>query len=228
MLKGFSNKKTTQKEDNMKYTKIIGVLAIGLATILPTQAQLGGFGKKLLGNAGDQQGGADLGKMENDLFSKMTPAADLLEAASKLYDEALGLKKKDNKKAAKKDSKGVIVLAGMKAATETGKGLGNAAKNPDSVTMSPEQKEKFKQAHAKLREGFAAFVAVTVPVALAIKEVTEKDPKALLFHPELAMLGLACVKDVATFAKMGVDSAKFAKAKLIDVPSGEAGFIPAK
>ena len=212
----------------MKYTKIIGVLAIGLATILPTQAQLGGLGKKLLGNAGGQQGGADLGKMEDDLFSKMTPAADLLEAASKLYEEALESKRKDNTEASKKTSKSPAPLAKFKAARAAGGTIAEAAKNPDKVNMSPEQKEKFKQAHAKLREGFAAFVAVSVPVALAIKEVTDKDPKALLLHPDLALLGLACVKDVATFAKMGIDSAKFAKAKGIDVSAEDGEFKSAK
>ena len=214
----------------MKYTKIIGVLAIGLATILPTQAQLGGLGKKLLGNAGGQQGGADLGKLEDDLFTKMTPAADLLAAARKLYNEAFDIKEKEGTEKVKDDSKAAGVNAGFKAMGSLGKVMNERAKNPEKIKMSPEQQEKFKQAHAKLGEGFAAFVAVSVPVALAIKEVTEKDPKALLLHPQLALLAVACVKDVTTIAGIGVTSAKLAKElKIPNFNEGNSSFkIPGK
>lgn len=232
MRRAFSDRQITNKTI-MKKTKTIMqvakrtffLIAVAVAIESPTQAQLGGLIKKSLGGGGEQAGGgAEIGKMEEDLFSRVTPAADLLHESIQLYKEVLGLKIKDNTEAVKDKSKGAVVMAKFSACREGGKELEKAAKNLDKINMSPEQQEKYKQAHAKFREGFVAFVAVSVPVALAIKEITEKDPKALLFNKDLVLLGVACVRDLKTFADVGIASSRIGKAKIKEFPDDANNF----
>ena len=211
----------------MKTLNTLIVTLAAMVIVTPANAQLGKLGKGIPGVGGSkQEGGADVGKVEEEVFSKATPAADALYECIKLYAEALNLKLKDNTEAVKNASKSAIVMAKMSAFKDGGMQLQMAAKDPDKINMSPEQQEKFKQAHAKLREGFAKFVVVAVPVGLAIKEVTDKDPKALLLHKDLGLLGVACTKDVKTIADVGIASAKIGKAKVKAFPEGADDFNP--
>jgi hypothetical protein len=162
--------------------------------------------------------GPDVGAMSKDLFGNFTPAAKDLAEAADLYAKALDIKIKDNKAGAESKNESAVDLADMEKVNQVAKEVAEQAKDPDKLNMSPEQKETLKQAHQKLLSGGGKFVAVSAPTALAIKHVTDKDPKALALHPDLVRLAASCAKDGNTILGLLSDSRKLCKAKAIDVP----------
>lgn len=194
------------------------ILVVALNTAIFAQAGLGNLGK-IAGAAGIGKGGGDIQKIQSDLFGKFSPASVSLAEAAQLYAEALDLKIRDNSEAAKRKSEEAVAIAHMEYVKAVASEVGKAANDPDKINMSPEQKEKLKQAHTKLLEGGGKFVAVATPTALAINDITSKDPKALLGHPELVSLAAICTKDAGTLLSLLNNSSKLAKAKAIEVPA---------
>lgn len=212
-----------------KNTQLYWILIVTASLTLATNsfAQFGGLSKKIPGVGGGGGGSVDLGALSTDLFGKFSPAAQDLADASMLYAEALNLKVRDNKAASEKKNQSAVAIENMKIVNDVAKQVSDAAKDPDKVNMSPEQMEKLKQAHAKLLSGGGKFVLVAAPTALAIKQVTDKDPKALIMHPELVALATSCAKDGTTILGLLSDSRKLAKAKSIPV-SEDSDFTPPK
>lgn len=200
------------------YTLVIGV-AIGFTIPSHVHAQFGGLKKVIPPVVGGGSGG-DSSVNESEIFNNFSPASVALKEAAILYKEALDLKIKDNTEGAKKKSEGAVVIANMEIVNAVAKELSKAAQNPDKINMSPEQKEKFIKAHAKLLEGGGKFMVVSATTALAIKKITESNPAALVGHPELVQLGVICAKDATILLGLLSDSSKFAKAKAIKTPEG--------
>ena len=207
------------------YSQMLVAACLSLST--PCYAQFGGLSKSIPGLGGGGKVGVDVGALSTDLFGKFSPAAQDLADAAQLYREALDLKIRDNKAGAEKNNQSAVAIDNMEFVNEVSKEVSKAAKNPDKLNMSPEQKEKLKQAHTKLLSGGGKFVVVAAPTALAIKEVTDKDPSALLGHPELIKLAASCAKDGTTLLSLLNDSRKLCKAKSIEV-SAEGDFTPPK
>jgi len=173
--------------------------------VWPANGQFGGLGKKLPGIV-PSGGGVDISADVTAINQNLTPASKLLEEASALYQEALGLKKEAAKgKVKQSDLPDLVptqhVVKDEVPAIQTRMEQWNQQ-------LNEEQKQKCGQAHAKLTEGTAALALVAAPTALAIKKVTDSDPKGMLLRPDLASLGLLCAKDSAklmSFVKVATD-----------------------
>ncbi len=198
---------------------VAGLLAISAQS---AQAQLGGLGKSIPGaGGGGGAAGIDLGAKETELFTKFSPASKLLAEAADYYSQALKLKVKDERKKAEGKSEQTQALANYTHAKTVFEQVLKESKKSNAASLSPEAKELLKKGHEKLLEGGAAFVQMAVPTALAIKEITDKDPKALVGHMNLVKLAAICAKDGVTLVGYLGASNKIAKTN--NVPVKEAG-----
>ncbi len=212
----------------MKLSRIVltvTALLLGLSS-LPIQAQFGGLGKKLTGGGGDAAG--DISGLAAGLFEKVTPVSEKLTQASKHYAVVFGLQEKINKMEADAKTKDGQAVLGFKTLGVISKEMAKYADHPEKLQLTQEQGQELLKAQAKVKEAWPDYMVVAGSTALAIKNVTDKNPAALASQPQLVYLGLACTKDLGTFAKMASMGYKLAKAKGLNPPGDEHDFQPPK
>jgi hypothetical protein len=178
---------------------MVAVSALIYAITLHTQAQIGGL-KKIPGLGGGVDISADL----SSITEKLTPASQLLNEAADLYAQALATKRKV---ATSKLEQGKLPVGPAKSVMDDISAI-ESAMSQQSIPLTDEQRKQCGQAHEKLIEGTAALALVAAPTALAIKKVTDSDPKGMIMRPDLAMLGILCAKDsvkLLSFTKTAAD-----------------------
>jgi ABC-type Na+ efflux pump permease subunit len=212
----------------MKISRLVltvTALLLGLSS-LPVHAQFGGLGKKLTGGGGFA--GADISGLAAGLFEKATPVSEKLTEASKHYAVVFSLQEKINKMEADAKTKDGQAVLGFKMLSVISKEMAEYADHPEKLQLTQEQGQELLKAQAKVKEAWPDYMVVAGSTALAIKNVTDKNPAALASQPQLAYLGLACTKDLGTFAKMASMGYKLAKAKGLNPPGDEHDFQPPK